>query len=204
MSTSQSTNDKIPCSFCILKRKCKTFGHRPQAVVGHNYALAFPWLGEQNFTVYKPDTFHRPDFGHHGNNAGNPTQVVALFAVGVSLCNNEHVCFCYAVLPKFEVTITPPSFVAYTDRSNITATVCARQVYFNPHRNKYVKSILFAYCKHTNSVLTHMAVHLQYTVNLLHTNKCYHDSILEMYFHKLTPQKYNSRILLLCYSRLHT
>ena len=111
---------------------------------------------------------------------------------------------CSAVLPKFEVTITPPSFVAYTDRSNITATVCARQVYFNPHRNKYVKSMLFAYCKHTNSVLTHMAVHLQYTVNLLHTNKCYHDSILQMYFHKLTPQKYNSSILLLCYSRLHT
>ena len=100
MSTSRSTNDKIPCSFCILKRKCKTFGHRPQAVVGHNYALAFPWLGEQTFIVYKPDTFHRPDFGHHGNNAGNPPQVVALFAVGVSLCNNEHVCFCYVVLPK--------------------------------------------------------------------------------------------------------
>ena len=76
--------------------------------------------------MYKPDTFHRPGFGHHGNNDGNPKQVVALFAVGVSLCNDEHVSFCYAGLPKFEVTITPPSFVAYTDRSNITATVCAR------------------------------------------------------------------------------
>ena len=46
-------------------------------------------------------------------------------------------------------------------------------------RNKYVKSILFAYGKHTNSVLTHMAVHLLYTVNLLHTNKCYHDLYLK-------------------------
>ena len=179
MLTSWSTNNKTPCSFCILKRKCKTCGNRPQAVAGHNYALAFLWLGEQTFTVYKPDTFHRPGFVHYGNNAGNLKQVVALFAVGVSLCNNEHVCFCYTVLPKFEVTITPPSFVAYTDRSNITATVCARQVYFNPHRNKYVKSILFAQCKHTNSVVTYMAVHLQYTVNLLHTNQSYHDLYLK-------------------------
>ncbi|KAM7438496.1 A-macroglobulin receptor [Porites harrisoni] len=40
------------------------------------------------------------------------------------------------VLPKFEVTITPPSFVAYTDRSNITATVCARYTYGQPVKGK--------------------------------------------------------------------
>ena len=40
MPTSQSTNDTIPCSFCILKQKCKTFGHR------HNMLL--PFLGEGN------------------------------------------------------------------------------------------------------------------------------------------------------------
>ena len=46
--------------------------------------------------MYKPDTFYRPGFGHHGNNAGNPKQVVALFAVGVSLCNDEHVFLLYS------------------------------------------------------------------------------------------------------------
>ena len=32
------------------------------------------------------------------------------------------------VLPKFEVTITPPSFVAYTDHKDITVTICAQWV----------------------------------------------------------------------------
>ena len=101
MLTSRSTNDKIPRSFCILKRKCKTFGHWPWAVVGHNHALAFPWRGEQTFTVYKPDNFHRPGFGgDHGNNAGIPKQVVALFGVGVSLCYDEHVCFVLQFCPS--------------------------------------------------------------------------------------------------------
>ena len=54
---------------------------------------------------------------------------------------------CSAVLPKFEVTITPPSFVAYTDRSNITATVCARQVQQGCYNVKYSKFFLNFYRK---------------------------------------------------------
>ena len=63
---------------------------------------------------------------------------------------------CSAVLPKFEVTITPPSFVAYTDRSNITATVCARQVQQGCYNVKYSKFFLSTEKFHIQCTLNSM------------------------------------------------
>ncbi|XP_068740975.1 alpha-2-macroglobulin-like isoform X2 [Montipora capricornis] len=46
------------------------------------------------------------------------------------------------VLPKFEVTITPPPFVARRGNNNITATICAQYTYGQPVKGKV--SVIFA------------------------------------------------------------
>ncbi|XP_068693904.1 alpha-2-macroglobulin-like [Montipora foliosa] len=46
------------------------------------------------------------------------------------------------VLPKFEVTITPPPFVARRGNNNITATICAQYSYGQPVKGKV--SVIFA------------------------------------------------------------